>query len=110
TDTLDTVGPISGGATGYHMVRFHVVTPAAVKAKDIIADQCERADETRYDVSGIPDADTIVGYKIANQASARANIEPLLAAFGIFAVDEDGLIKFKKLSDLTSVATVGFDE
>lgn len=94
----------------YHMVRFKSVTTAEVMVKDIIVDQCQRSGETRYDVSDIPDEDTIHGYKLQNPASARNNVDPLLTAFAIFIVDEDGLIKFKKYEDITSEATISYDE
>lgn len=99
-----------GGIHAYSLVRFSVAIPNDVMVSDSIADLCERVGETRYDVSGIPDTDLVHGYKISNVASARANIQPLLDGFGIYAVDEDGLIKFKKRSDLVSVATVSYDE
>lgn len=111
TNDLATVGPIvTGSETGYNAIRFVAVTTDDVKVSDIITDLCERIGETRFDVSEIPDSDTVFGYKIASVASARANIDPLLTAFGIYVVDEDGLIKFKKRSDLVSVATVSYDE
>ena len=91
-------------------IRWDALTLESYLAKDIIADQCERAGETRYDVSGIPDGDVIHGYKIQNPASARSNIDPLLTAFAIYIVDEDGLIKFKKYEDITSEATISYDE
>lgn len=81
-----------------------------VKVKDVIAARFDSIGEARYDVSGIPDSDVIYGYKRANPTSVRAAIEPLLTAFRIFAVDEDGLLKFKKYEDITSVASVSFDE
>ncbi len=114
TDTYALIGPSSDNAgvdeVSYQMVRFNVVTTTEVKAKDIIADQCERVGELRYDVSALPDSDTLDGYKIAIPANARANIEPILTAFGYFPVDEDGLIKFKRYADITSLATVSYDE
>jgi hypothetical protein len=111
TDEIATIGPIlSGGPTGYNAVRFNAVTTNEALVSEIISDQCERAGETRYDVSAIPAGDTIHGYKIQNPASARNNIDPLLTAFAIYAVDEDGLIKFKKYEDIASEATITYDE
>jgi len=114
TDTYAVIGPSSNdvGSTevSYQMVRFNAVNTSPVKVKDIIVDQCQRAGITTYDVSGIPDSDTVIGYKIATPASARANIEPLLTLIGGYVVDEDGVTKFKKFADITSVATVSFDE
>lgn len=91
-------------------VLFDRVTLDLATAVDVIADQCDRAGETRYDVSEIPTSDTVTGYKIQNPASARANIDPLLTAFAIYIVDEDGLIKFKKYEDITSEAAIAYDE
>lgn len=92
------------------MYRFGVAMPTAAKVSDIIAAECELAGVTTYDVSGIPDSDTVIGYKLANPASARANIEPLLTLIGGYVVDEDGVTKFRKFADITSVATISFDE
>ncbi|PLC06411.1 hypothetical protein CY658_05095 [Variovorax sp. RO1] len=94
----------------YQFLRFAAFNPNEAKVSDIIADQCERAGEQRYDVSGIPDTDVVWGCRYANPASARANIDPLLTAFQIYIVDEDGLIKFKKYENITSVATISYDE
>ncbi|MDQ0027741.1 hypothetical protein J2X90_005577 [Variovorax paradoxus] len=85
-------------------------TVEPVKIKDIIADQCERADESRFDVSAIPDTDVLHGYKLQNPASARSNVDPLLTAFTAYIVDEDGLIKFNKYEDIASEATIPYDE
>lgn len=94
----------------YALTRFASYQPIPFKAKEIIADQCERVGETRYDVSSLPESDTVDGYKIAIPATGRANIDPILTAFGYFPVDEDGKIKFKRYADITSVATVSYDE
>jgi hypothetical protein len=111
TDTLATIGPIvGGGATGYNLIRFNVVSTNPYKVSDIIEAECELAGVATYDVSGIPDSDTVIGYKLANPASARANIEPLLTLIGGYVVDEDGASKFRKFADITSVAAVTFDE
>lgn len=103
-----TVGP--SWAMSCFMVAFDRVAHQNVTVADAIAQLCERAGETRYDVSALPDSDTLHGYKLANPTSARANIDPLCTAFGIYIVDEDGLIKFKKYDAITSLATIGYDE
>lgn len=95
---------------GKYFISFRGFTTSDVMVKDIISDQCDRADESRYDVSEIPDTDTLHGFKLQNPASARSNIDPLLTAFAIYIVDEDGLIKFKKYEDIVSEATVTYDE
>jgi hypothetical protein len=108
-DRVAMLGPFFDGGI-YYAIRFNAVSTAEVEVKEIIVDQCERAGESRYDVTGLPDAETIHGYKIQNPASARANIDPLLTAFGIYIVDEDGMVKFKKYEDITPVATISYDE
>ena len=107
------VGPGRDQGRGLHNYSVwlrNTVTTTSYKVKDIIAAECELAGVTTYDVSGIPDSDTVIGYKLANPASARANIEPLLTLIGGYVVDEDGVTKFRKFSDITSVASVSFDE
>lgn len=106
------LGPneLNDGTFSYVMIRFNAADPINVRVADVIAGECQVAEETRYDVSAIPEEDTIRGYKITTPANARANIDPLLTAFQIFIVDEDGLIKFKKYEDIVSVATVTYDE
>jgi hypothetical protein len=100
----------SAGGYPWQYTRFRAVDPQNVSVKGIIEDQCERAGESRFDVSDIPDEDTIHGYKLQNPASARSNIDPLLTAFAIYIVDEDGLIKFKKYEDISSEETISYDE
>jgi len=109
SDQMAVYGPIPT-EDAYNSVRFHAISTDEYKVSDIIADQCERSNETRYDVSTIPDSDTVVGYKLANPASARANVDPLMLAFQIFIVDEDGLIKFKKYEDIESEAYIDYEE
>lgn len=104
------IGPSLAGPHSYDLIRFRAVTTDAVKVKDIIAEQCERAGESRFDVSGIPDADVVHGYKLQNPANARANIDPLLTAFAAYMVDEDEAIKFKKYEDIASMASISYDE
>jgi hypothetical protein len=105
------IGPLQDGDYfDYLMMRYRVVTPGVVRARDVLADLCERAGETRYDVSLIPDDDNFRGYKISNPASARSEMDPMLTCFGIYLVDEDGVIKFKKYDAIAPVASVAFDE
>jgi hypothetical protein len=112
TKQLVILGPASqsGGMHAYNVFRLQPVTTSPVRVKDIISEQCERAEESRFDVSGIPDTDTLIGYKLQNPASARSNIDPLLTAFAIYIVDEDGVIKFKKYEDIVPEATIAYDE
>jgi uncharacterized protein YcfJ len=106
-----TLGPFLGiYGDDYKTLFLDRLTTDSVKVKDVIAARFDSIGETRYSVAGIPDSDVIYGYKRASPTSVRAAIEPLLTAFRIFAVDEDGLLKFKKYEDIVSVASVSFDE
>lgn len=84
------------------------VIPTAVSG--IIADQCAKAGLSagQFDVSTLQD--TVWGYTIASVSSARNNLQPLLTAYAIDAVDEDGKVKFFKRSAITSLATVSYNE
>lgn len=111
TSTSAIVGPADSSGTAYYdLIRFNSVTLAPYKVSSIITDQCQRAGVQAFDVSGIPNTDTVTGYKLGTPASARANIDPLLVAFGIFIVDENGSIFFKKYSSITPVAAITFNE
>lgn len=83
-----------------------VPTPVA----GIISDQCTKAGLSagQIDVSTLQD--TVWGYTIASVSSARNNLQPLLTAYAIDAVDEDGKVKFFKRAAITSMASVTFDE
>lgn len=94
----------------WQYTRFATYDPIAIPVSGIISDLCQRAGEYRFDVTGVPDADTLNGYKLQNPASARSNIDPLLTAFAIYIVDEDGTIKFKKYEDISSQASIAYDE
>jgi hypothetical protein len=102
------IGPNSDGE--WTFVRYETVSPSEIPVSSIISELCERAGENRFDVSGVPSSDTLIGYKLQNPASARSNIDPLLTAFAIYIVDEDGVIKFKKYEDIASEAIIGYDE
>lgn len=104
-----TLGPFQI-SNDYKTLFLNRLTTGTVKVKDVIAARFDAIGETRYSVAGIPDEDVIYGYKRASPTSVRAAIEPLLTAFRIYAVDEDGLLKFKKYEDIESVADVSFDE
>lgn len=94
----------------YRVIRFEALGGDEVPVADIITDQCARAGlaPASIDVSGIED--TLHGYAIARVGSARANIEPLLRAYFIDALEEDGKVKFVKRADQPLVASIAFDE
>jgi hypothetical protein len=102
------IGPNQDG--DWTFLQYQTFDPQPIPVASIIADLCERSIEDRYDLSDIPPTDTLLGYKLQNPASARSNIDPLLTAFAIYIVDEDGVIKFKKYEDIQSEATISYDE
>lgn len=113
TDNYMLLGPT--GSSGsfdhvYSMVRFRALTTGNLAVRDVIAEQCERAQEVRYDISDLPADDYMQGIVFANPASARANIAPLLTAYGYFAVEEDGFSRFKRYEDIVENGVVTYDE
>jgi hypothetical protein len=108
SETAAIVGPDLVGR--WTFVRYETYGTEEYPVTSIISDQLDRAGETRFDLSDIPDTDVLRGYKLQNPASARTNIDPLLTAFAIYIVDEDGVIKFKKYEDIQSEATISYDE
>jgi hypothetical protein len=92
------------------MVRFDSPTPIDPTVASVLSDICTRAGlpSAKIDTGSL--ADTVTGYAITRVGAARANIEPLLKAFFIDAIESDGLLKFRKRQSLTSVATISFDE
>ena len=101
---------IGAWPVGYVFVQYRTASTDAYPVADIIADQCERAGEYRFDTSGIDSEETVIGYVIASPASARANIDPLLTHSLLFIVDEDESIRFKQFADIVSVATIAYEE
>lgn len=92
------------------MLAFDRVEMRDAQVSFVLADQCMRAGllPEQFDVTGI-DGD-IHGYTLANPASARSNIQPLMTAFAIDATEEDGKLKFFKRSSKSSVATILYEE
>lgn len=92
----------------YKAIRFAALDIDRVPVADILSDQCQRAGLTidQIDVSGI--TDDVIGYVIKSPASAMANIQPLLMAYGIDVREEDGTIQFIKRADQTSVASIPY--
>jgi hypothetical protein len=112
SDTVAILGPSlhSDGSISYDLIRFDTVNVVPVEVADIIRDECAEAglDPSQFDVSTI--TEQVHGYTITNPASARAAIQPLMAAFAIDATEEDGEIKFFNRADKTSIETIAFDE
>lgn len=92
----------------YKAIRFAALGVDRVPVADILSDQCQRAGLTvdQIDVSGI--SDDVIGYVIKSPASAMANIQPLLMAYGIDVREQDGTIQFIKRADQTSVISIPY--
>lgn len=77
---------------------------------DIIRDLAERVGQTTadIDVSELT-SDTVAGYVIASESTARGAVEPLKLVSAMDAVESDWIIKFRKI-DRSSIATVAWDD
>jgi hypothetical protein len=92
------------------MIAMQQYSAQPVAVSSIITDQCTKAGLSagQIDVSTLQD--TAWGYIAANVASARNNLQPLLTACAIDAVDEDGKVRFFKRSAIVSRGTVTYNE
>lgn len=98
------------GAMHYRVAAMKSFDPADVQVGSIISDLCQTASLTagQIDVTGL--TETLRGYAITRQISARAAVEPLLKAFFLDAREQDGKVQFIRRSDQASAFTVTFDE
>lgn len=89
--------------------RLDSIAPAQALLADIVRDQCRRAglNDAQIDVSALKD--TVHGYAIGRQGSARANLAPLLRACFVDAAESEGRIKFIPRGG-APVASMAFDE
>jgi hypothetical protein len=83
---------------------------AGTSVADIIRDLATRIGQTSadIDVSELT-GDTVAGYVIASESTARGAVEPLKLVAAMDAVESDWIIKFLKI-DRSSVATVAWDD
>lgn len=105
------VGPFDiAGTPRFEMIRHAVISPNPASVAYIISDQCRRAGllPEQFTTAGLDE--WIHGYTLANPASARSNLQPLMTAFAIDATEEDGKLKFFKRSSKESVATILYEE
>lgn len=97
-------------ASEYYVVQLEGIDPDEYPISLIIEDQLEAAGvpAERIDASAV--TDSVVGYLVSRVSSARANIEPLMKAFYIDGVDEDGVLRFTPRAAKTAVAPIAFDQ
>lgn len=90
------------GATLYYITKTFVTSGSTgVALSTIVADICTRAGLTssQYDVSQL--TDTVAGYAITTNASARDNLSPLMGAYFFDVTDADGKLTFVKRGGAT---------
>lgn len=97
-------------AMHYRVAAMKSFDPADVQVGSIISDLCQVAGLTagQIDVTGL--TETLRGYAITRQISARAAVEPLLKAFFLDAREQDGKVQFIRRADQASAFSVTFDE
>lgn len=103
------VGPSSTGKT-YDFIRFNVVQPGEPAVADFIESQSLRAGLSveQIDVSAVDD--NFWGLTLKSPASARSNIGPLMTYAAIGVVEEDGLLRYFRRADKTSVVTIPYGD
>ncbi len=65
---------------------------AAQSLGDVIAEICERSNVSEVDVSKLHGS--VTGYSVGDTGSGRSALQPLMMAFGVEAVEQDGLLGF----------------
>jgi hypothetical protein len=88
---------------------FGSLTGSVISLGDIVLDQCERSGLSASDVDVTELTDSVEGYKITRQASARQNIAQLQKAYFFDAVESDNVIKFKKRGAASAV-TIPYED
>lgn len=97
-------------ASEYYVAQLQSIVPAEHAISLIIEDQLGSSGVPidRIDASAV--TDTVVGYLVGRVASARSNLEPVMKAFFIDGVDEDGLLRFTPRASKTAVAPIAFEQ
>mgnify|MGYP000367239801 CR=1 FL=1 len=107
-------GPITSGVDAlvtYRVAAHKSFDPADVTLASVVSDICLNAGLTagQIDVTALS-VDTLRGYAITRQSSARAALEPLLKAFFIDVREQDGKVQFIRRADQVSSFDIGYDE
>lgn len=80
-------------------------TAAGIPLQTIVADICRRSDVPLESVNTTGLGSTVVhGYMIGRQASGRSALEPLMAVYNFYAVESDGILKFRYNSETAAGA------
>jgi len=83
---------------GANWARGHWITGriSAVPLSHVVAEICERAGVTDFDVSAL--RGLVRGHVSGDTESARAQLQPLMLAYGFQAIERDGTLLFQPLS------------
>jgi len=81
-----------GDAPNYRLGHWLNGRLGAVPLDALVAELCERAGFTDYDVRGLEGL--VTGYAVTDTVSPREAIAPLAAAFGFDAVESEGVLRF----------------
>ncbi|WP_370241330.1 baseplate multidomain protein megatron [Pararhodobacter marinus] len=89
---------------GGNWLRGHWITgrAAAQPLDAVVAEICQRAGLTDFDVSGL--YGVVRGYGVASTASARSALQPLMLAHGFEAVEREGVLVFRMRTGRDPVA------
>nr|WP_323036095.1 glycoside hydrolase/phage tail family protein [Pararhodobacter sp.] len=88
-------GNVDLWSDGENWLRGHWLTGRATNQPlaAVIAELCQRAGVTAYDVSGL--YGVVRGYAVASTATGRSALQPLMMAHGVEAVERDGKLIFR---------------
>jgi hypothetical protein len=92
-----------------HAILFDLISGTAPALSAIVSDISQRAGLTAGDIDVTALTDTVDGYAIGQQMSARSAIEPLQRAFFFDAVESGAKVVFRKRGS-ASVVTIAADE
>lgn len=98
--------------TKLHVALFvpATVTTGTQQLASVIEDICTRAGVALSAIDTYYLIDSISGYALTKVAAGRANLEPLLQAYDVQAMESNGKLVFRPYSTLPETETVSFDE
>jgi hypothetical protein len=99
----------SGANQRLRSIRHNRLTGSTVQLRDIVEDITERSGMDAGEVDATALTDTVTGYAVGRQMSARDAIQPLASAYQFDASEQDDRLVFRKRGGAT-VATLTYDE
>jgi len=101
--------PTTGVGAGFRVFSLNSLSAGSVTLSSIASDITSRAGLSASDIDVTELTDTVDGYIVARNMSARSAIEPLQKAFLFDGAEVDGKIKFIKRGK-ASIATITQDD